>query len=99
MKKILFIIFFLSSVLTSQDYYSGYLRYAEASFCMSQCSEYYLVDEENIYIDNFTLGDDNTILAAYQDRFVEIETTGTVECVECSAQFISSINIFILPQT
>ena len=46
MKKIIFCMFLLGVIFT-QETFSGYLRTTEASFCMDDCSQYYLEPESD----------------------------------------------------
>ena len=48
MSKILLVLFF--NVIFSENYV-GYLRTAEASFCMDTCSQYYIETETGAYIE------------------------------------------------
>ena len=71
---------------------TGYVRYAEASFCMDSCSIYFLENEYGEFLSWITHLDDIEMLNHYNDRFVDIEGD-TVQCVECEAINVSSIAI------
>jgi len=71
---------------------TGYLREAEASWCMDLCSHYYLENESGDFITWVTQLDNLEILDLYIHRFVEIEGE-EFECVECTAINVSSISI------
>ena len=71
---------------------TGYVRLNEASFCMDNCSIYYLEDEYGEFLSWITHLDDIEMLNDYNDRFVDIEGD-TVQCVECEAINVSSIAI------
>ena len=92
MKILITVSLLLSSTLFSESFF-GYLKQSDASFCMSECSEYYLEGEDGNYINNFSLDSDNSDLLMYKDRFVEIDADEIVNCIECSALLIDSIKI------
>jgi len=71
---------------------TGYVRHAEASFCMDSCSIYFLEDEYGEFQSWITHLDDMEVLNDYNDRFVDIEGD-TIQCVECEAINVSSISI------
>ena len=71
---------------------TGYVRYAEASFCMDSCSIYFLEDEYGEFLSWITHLDDMEMMNDYNDRFVDIEGD-TIQCVECEAINVSSILI------
>jgi len=70
----------------------GYLRTGLVSFCMDNCSQYYLEDEYGNYISNISNLNGIQNFEYYINRFVEIEGE-TVQCVECEAFNVISINI------
>ncbi|SVB14722.1 uncharacterized protein METZ01_LOCUS167576, partial [marine metagenome] len=71
---------------------TGYVRLSEASFCMDSCSIYYLEDEYGEFLSNVTQLDSIEVLNDYINRFVDIEGD-TVQCVECEAINVTSIEI------
>ena len=79
----------------SQDTLSGYLRLTEMSFCMDDCSQYYLETElDSDFEDVFVTFDDYDVdLSLYLDRFVELTIGNEVNCIECSAFSILRINL------
>ena len=87
-KYMILIIF--SSILFSEQY-NGYLYEIEMSFCMDDCSYYYLESEEGEYISNisFTSLIDPTL---YINRFVQIEGQ-EIWCIECGAIEVEYIEL------
>ena len=71
---------------------TGYVRLNEASFCMDNCSIYYLENENGEFLTNVTQLDSIEMLNDYIKRFVHIEGD-TVECVVCEAINVTSIEI------
>ena len=71
---------------------TGYVRLSEVSFCMDSCSIYYLEDEYGEFLSNVTKLDSIEVLNDYINRFVEVEGD-TVQCVECEAINLTSIEI------
>jgi len=71
---------------------TGYLRKTETSFCMDSCSVYYFEDEYGEFLTHVTQLDSIEILNDYVNRFVKVEGD-TVQCVECEAINIISIEI------
>jgi len=70
---------------------TGYLREAETSFCMDDCSVYYLEEESGEFTSWVTQSDNLEMLEPYVNRFVEIQGE-EIDCVECTAlnvEFIS----------
>ena len=49
--------FFIIFNLIFSENYTGYLRQAETSFCMSECSQFYIESESGDYIDNISFND------------------------------------------
>ena len=81
MKKIILIL--LISHIFSQNIITGYLRTIEVSFCMDDCSLYYIEQEtigsepiNIIFLDTFNSFD------YYIDRFVDIEVGNLIDCIE-----------------
>jgi len=71
---------------------TGYVRFSESSFCMDNCSIYYLENENGEFLINVTQLDSIEVLNDYINRFVDIEGD-TVQCVECEAINVTSIAI------
>jgi len=71
---------------------TGYVRLTDTSFCMDNCSIYYLEDEYGEFLSNVTQLDSIEVLNDYINRFVDIEGD-TVQCVECEAINVTSIEI------
>ena len=77
--KISFVLFF--TFLYSENY-TGYLRTSEFSFCMDDCSQYYIETESGQYIDNLSFESIDPEL--YIDRYVDVQGS-PIWCVECGA--------------
>ena len=97
MKKIIFCIFLLGFTFT-QDAFLGYLKTTEASFCMDDCSQYYLEPESSDspeWFDVINVVFNDTInLEMYLNRFVEVIVSNQeINCVECSAFEVLEINL------
>ena len=90
----LFFLVILSS-LSFSDSYSGYLRINDVSFCIDECSEYFLESETGDFLVNVTTPVDWTVdhspLSYYLDRYVVVEGETEFSCVECTALILSSI--------
>jgi len=71
---------------------TGYVRLTDTSFCMDNCSIYYLENESGEFLTNVTQLDSIEVLNDYINRFVDIEGD-TVQCVECEAINVTSIAI------
>ncbi len=71
------------------DNYIGYVKSIEASFCMDDCSQYYLEDELGQPIVNIIFPDLYNPLN-YINRFVELDGQ-EIWCIECSAVEIQDI--------
>jgi len=71
---------------------TGYVRLTDTSFCMDNCSIYYLENENGEFLINVTQLDSIEVLNDYINRFVDIEGY-TVQCVECEAINVTSIAI------
>ena len=93
MLRYFFVLIFAFSF--SQDTLSGYLRLTEMSFCMDDCSQYYLETElDSGFEDVFVTFDDYDVdLNLYLDRFVELTIGNEVNCIECSAFSILRIDL------
>ena len=72
--------------------YTGYLRSIEASWCMDNCSNYYIETESGDYLTNVTDLDDMGSLSYYKDRYVDLSGE-EVWCVECGAIDVEIIDI------
>ena len=68
----------------------GYLRQTETSFCMDDCSNYFLETENGEFLYNVANQNNIPNFEYFIDRFVEIEGD-TIQCVECSAVNVNSI--------
>jgi len=71
---------------------TGYVRLTDTSFCMDNCSIYYLENENGEFLINVTQLDSIEVLNDYINRFVDIEGD-TVQCIECEAINVMSIAI------
>jgi len=71
---------------------TGYVRLTDTSFCMDNCSIYYLENENGEFLINVTQLDSIEVLNDYINRFVDIEGD-TVQCIECEAINVTSIAI------
>ena len=90
--KISNIIFSVLMLSTPLFPITGYVRFSESSFCMDNCSIYYLENESGEFLTNVTQLDSIEVLNDYINRFVDIEGD-TVQCVECEAINVTSIAI------
>jgi len=90
--KISNIIFSVLMLSTPLFPITGYVRFSESSFCMDNCSIYYLENENGEFLTNVTQLDSIEVLNDYINRFVDIEGD-TVQCVECEAINVTSIAI------
>ena len=88
MKQLILFLLFSTSIFSM----TGYMRITENSFCMDNCSIYYLESEDGEFLSYITYLDSIEILDYYNDRYVDIEGE-TVQCVECEAINISSITL------
>ena len=86
------ILFFILLIITPVFSITGYVRYAEQSWCMDECSIYYLEDEYGEFLTWVTHLENIDMLALYTNRFVELEGPD-VWCVECGAIDINTIEI------
>ena len=91
--KIIYILL-LSNFVFSETFL-GYLRQTEVSFCMDECSQYYIENEidPGFGVSNVIPVDESININLYLNRFVEIGVGNVVNCVECSAYEITSIEI------
>jgi hypothetical protein len=90
--KISNIIFSALMLFTPLFPITGYVRLTDTSFCMDNCSIYYLENENGEFLTNVTQLDSIEVLNDYINRFVDIEGD-TVQCVECEAINVTSIAI------
>jgi hypothetical protein len=90
--KISNIIFSVLMLSTPLFPITGYVRLTDTSFCMDNCSIYYLENENGEFLINVTQLDSIEVLNDYINRFVDIEGY-TVQCVECEAINVTSIAI------
>ena len=90
--KIYNIIFSVLILSTPLYPITGYIRLTDTSFCMDSCSIYYLENENGEFLSNVTQLDSIEVLNDYINRFVDIEGD-TVQCVECEAINVTSIEI------
>ena len=70
--KISNIIFSVLMLSTTLFPITGYVRFSEPSFCMDNCSIYYLENENGEFLSNVTLLDSIEMLNDYINRFVDI---------------------------
>ena len=91
MKKILLNIISILLLLSFSFSYTGYIKQIEMSFCMDECSMFYLEDEFGSHITNISFNDIDPSL--YINRFVEIEGE-EIWCVEWGAVQITQIILF-----
>ena len=73
------------------SFYIGYLRSTDASFCMDDCSEYYLETESGEYLSNVMINNIES-LSYFTNRYVYLDGE-EVWCVECGAVDIGEIHI------
>ena len=90
--KISNIIFSALMLFTPLFPITGYVRLTDTSFCMDNCSIYYLENENGEFLINVTQLDSIEVLNDYINRFVDIEGD-TVQCIECEAINVTSIAI------
>ena len=74
---------------------SGYLRLIEASFCMDECSQYYIESETDSGFGSINVipGNSSFNMDLYINRFVEVNLGSEITCVECSAFEIEQISL------
>ena len=87
--RIIFLYYILILSILLSDNYTGYVKAIETSFCIDDCSQYYLEDELGQSIVNIMFPDFYNPLF-YIDRFVELEGD-EIWCIECSAIEIQEI--------
>ena len=75
-KKLLLFLLFTQLIFTQT--YLGYIRDIEASFCMDECSQYYVETENGEYIANIISTSATISLNQYVDRFVDVTVGGVV---------------------
>ena len=89
--------YFLLTILLSMPCmdtsYTGYLRSIDISFCMDECSEYYIEYENGEYISNIISLSEEIYLNQYIDRYVDILVGEEYSCVECGASQVYDINL------
>ena len=68
----------------------GYLRETESSFCMDDCSNYFLESENGEFLYNIANQNDIPNFEYFINRFVEIDGD-TIQCVECSAVNVEAV--------
>ena len=90
MKNIILFIILLNLIFTEVFY--GYLKQIDMSFCMDQCSEYHIEDENGISVTN-VININEYNLNQYLNRFVQIESNAEFECVMCDAMIIDNISL------
>ena len=84
------IFIFVFNIVFSEEY-SGYLREIEMSFCMDDCSHFYLESEEGESISNISFNSSfNSVL--YINRYIHIEGE-EIWCVECGAIEVEQIEL------
>ena len=84
------IFIFVFNIVFSEEY-SGYLREIEMSFCMDDCSHFYLESEEGESISNISFNSSfNSDL--YINRYIHIEGE-EIWCVECGAIEVEQIEL------
>tara|TARA_B100000686_G_scaffold306385_1_gene345752 strand:- start:331 stop:1806 length:1476 start_codon:yes stop_codon:yes gene_type:complete len=71
---------------------TGFLRKTEASFCMDNCSVYFLENEYGEFLTWVTYLENIEMLGVFRNRYVNIEGD-TVQCTECEAINVTSIEI------
>lgn len=87
-------IIIISTVLATHLFANsfGYLRQLDASFCMADCSQYSLDEEDGSFI-TYLANTNDIDLSYYINRYVEIVANEEYQCIECSAMIIESIQI------
>jgi len=72
--------------------FTGYIREIDVSWCMDNCSNYYIETESGDYLSNITDLDGMGNLNYFKDRYVVV-TGEEVWCVECGAVDVDDIAI------
>ena len=87
-----YIIFFLLS-FSYLETYQGYLRIIDMSFCMDECSQFYIESESGDFLSNviFPESMESNESDLYINRFVHIAGEEYIWCVECEALQIETI--------
>lgn len=93
MNNIKYLLLAMLLSIPSMDTYTGYLRSIDSSFCMDECSEYYIEYENGEYISNIISLSEEIDLNQYIDRYVDISVGGEYSCVECGAYQVYDINL------
>ena len=84
------IFIFAFNIIFSEEY-SGYLREIDMSFCMDDCSNFYLESEEGEYISNISFNS-SFPPDSYINRYIHIEGE-EIWCVECGAIEVEYIEL------
>mgnify|MGYP001177266195 FL=1 len=93
MRKMILGVFLLAFIMT-QDVFSGYLKSTEVSFCMDDCSQYYIQPEMDFNEPYFVVFNENVDIEMYLERFVEIVVSDQeINCIECSAFQVLEISL------
>jgi hypothetical protein len=71
----------------------GYLRESELSFCMDDCSQYYIYQEGSGEEDYVVFSNNFSQIDLYLNRYVSVTGDNEVFCVECSALEVEHISI------
>jgi len=71
---------------------TGFLRKTDTSFCMDNCSVYFLENEYGEFLTWVTYLENIEILGGFRNRYVDIEGD-SIQCVECTSFNISNISI------
>ena len=91
-KKIFYLLILLFNIAYSDIYY-GYLKEIEMSFCMDECSQYFIESESGLENPINVIFNNDINLNLYLNRFVEINLGSEMLCVECSAFEVEEINL------
>ena len=83
-----FLLLLLFNIVYSVSY-TGYIRTIEMSFCMDECGQHYIENEEGQFLANVILPQDSDL---YLDRYVYVFGE-FIECVTCEALLIDEISI------
>ena len=78
------LLFLLFNIAYSDIYY-GYLKEIEISFCMDECSQYFIESESGLENQINVIFNNDINLNLYLNRFVEINLGSEILCVECNA--------------
>ena len=88
-KNLLIKLLFLQ--LLFSESYLGYIRTIEFSFCMDDCSEFYLETEDGEYVSNIISNNENINISLFINRFVNVNLVNPYLCIECEANLVSHI--------